>query len=102
VNNATLTRFFAFHFMVPFIVAGIAGLHIVILHGTGRNNPLGVCRITNKIPFHWYFTIKDVAGFIVIVRGLVCLVIFSPNALGEPDNFIIANPLITPPHIVPE
>nr|YP_003433777.1 cytochrome b [Zonosagitta nagae]BAI68168.1 cytochrome b [Zonosagitta nagae] len=102
VDNATLTRFFTFHFMVPFIVAAMAAIHIFFLHTTGSNNPLGVNSDAEKIPFHWYYSIKDVVGFVVMVFFLLSLVLFSPNYLGEPDNFIAANPMVTPPHIVPE
>jgi len=102
VDNATLTRFFTFHFLVPFIVAAIAGIHIFFLHGTGSNNPLGVDSNAEKIPFHWYYRIKDVVGFVVMLTALLGLVLFDPNYLGEPDNFIAANPIVTPPHIVPE
>merc|ERR1711862_968101 len=102
VDNATLTRFFTFHFMVPFIVAAMAAVHIFFLHTTGRNNPLGVNSDAEKIPFHWYYRIKDVVGFVVLLSLLLSLVLFSPNYLGEPDNFIAANPMVTPPHIVPE
>ena len=102
MDNATLTRFFTLHFLVPFIVSALAALHILFLHSTGRNNPLGLASDADKIPFHWYYTIKDVLGFAVIICCLLALVLMSPNALGEPDNFIPANPLVTPPHIVPE
>lgn len=102
VNNATLTRFFTFHFLVPMIVIFLVVLHIIILHRTGRNNPLGVSTSSDKIPFHWYFTIKDMIGFVVLLGLLMCVVLFSPNSLGEPDNFIQADPLVTPSHIVPE
>lgn len=102
VNNATLTRFFTFHFITPIIVAFTVVIHILLLHRTGRNNPLGVNSSSDKVPFHWYFTIKDVVGFIVFLFILLRFVIFIPNLLGEPDNFIIANPIVTPAHIVPE
>jgi len=102
VDNATLTRFFTFHFIVPFIVAAIAGIHIFFLHSTGRNNPLGLNSNPEKVPFHWYYSVKDVVGFVVILFLLLSLVLFDPNYLGEPDNFIAANPMVTPPHIVPE
>jgi len=97
-----LTRFFTFHFIVPFVVSAMAGVHIFFLHSTGRNNPLGINSNAEKIPFHWYYTIKDVVGFIVLLWLLTSLVIFAPNYLGEPDNFIQANPIVTPAHIVPE
>ena len=102
VDNATLTRFFTFHFIVPFIVAAIAGIHIFFLHATGRNNPMGINSDAEKVPFHWYYSIKDVVGFIFIILFLLGLVLLAPNFLGEPDNFIPANPIVTPPHIVPE
>jgi len=87
---------------VPFIITATAGLHIFLLHSTGSNNPLGVNRDAEKIPFHWYYSIKDVVGFVVLLTALLGLVLIAPNYLGEPDNFIAANPLVTPPHIVPE
>ena len=102
VNNATLTRFFTFHFVLPMLIAASVVLHIVLLHSTGRNNPLGVSSNADKVPFHWYFTIKDILGFIIIFIGLLSLVLFNPNLLGEPDNYVVANPIATPAHIVPE
>lgn len=102
VGNATLTRFFAFHFIAPILVAGLVFLHICLLHASGRNNPLGVKASSDKIPFHWYFSIKDLLGFVVLLTFLLLLVFFLPNYLGEPDNFIDANPISTPAHIVPE
>jgi len=102
VDNATLTRFFTFHFITPLIVTAIAISHIILLHQTGRNNPLGITSDGDKIPFHRYFTIKDVVGFVPILSVLFILVLFDPNLLGEPDNYIAANPIITPAHIVPE
>nr|AKS04232.1 cytochrome b [Parasagitta elegans] len=102
VENATLTRFFTFHFLVPFIASAMAGLHIFLLHATGSNNPLGVNSTSDKIPFHWYYSVKDMLGFVVLFSLLFSLVIFAPNYLGEPDNFIAANPMSTPAHIMPE
>jgi len=102
VDNATLTRFFTFHFLVPFIATAIAGLHIFFLHSTGSNNPIGYSSDADKVPFHWYYRIKDVVGFVIIGFALFTVVLIFPNALGEPDNFIPANPIVTPPHIVPE
>ena len=102
VNNATLTRFYSFHFILPLLLAGIVVLHLFILHTTGRNNPLGVSSSTDKIPFHWYFRSKDVVGFLVLFSALLFLVFFWPYITREPDNFIIANPISTPAHIVPE
>ena len=102
VSNATLTRFYTLHFILPMIIAAIVILHIALLHSTGSNNPLGVTSQADKVPFHWYFTIKDLIGFLVIFIGLLGLVLFNPNLLGEPDNYIVANPMSTPAHIVPE
>jgi len=102
VGNATLTRFFAFHFMTPIIAAACVITHIILLHRTGRNNPLGITSDADKVPFHQYFTIKDIVGFIVLLSSLLGVVIFSPYRLGEPDNFVDANPISTPAHIVPE
>ena len=102
VGNATLTRFFAFHFLTPIIVAGVVFLHICLLHATGSNNPLGVNSSTDKIPFHRYFSLKDLLGFVSLLFLLLFLVFFDPNYLGEPDNYIEANPISTPAHIVPE
>nr|ATL15936.1 cytochrome b [Johnius trewavasae] len=102
VDNATLTRFFAFHFLLPFIVAAATLLHLIFLHETGSNNPLGLNSDADKIPFHPYFTYKDLVGFAVLLICLAFLALFTPNLLGDPDNFIPANPLVTPPHIKPE
>lgn len=102
VGNATLTRFFTFHFILPLLVSAMVVLHLFMLHRTGRNNPLGITSSADKIPFHWYFTIKDLTGFVVLITLLLGMVMFNPNLLGEPDNFIEANPMTTPAHIVPE
>lgn len=102
VDKATLTRFFAFHFILPFIVAALAGVHLLFLHETGSNNPSGLNSDTDKIPFHPYYTIKDILGALIIITALSSLVLFSPDILGDPDNYIPANPLNTPPHIKPE
>nr|WNH20762.1 cytochrome b [Onuxodon fowleri] len=102
VDNATLTRFFAFHFLLPFIVAAFSAIHILFLHETGSNNPAGLNSDSDKIPFHPYFSYKDLLGFAILLTGLTTLALFSPNMLGDPDNFTPANPLVTPPHIKPE
>lgn len=102
VDNATLTRFFAFHFLFPFIIAGATVIHLLFLHETGSNNPLGLNSDADKIPFHPYFSYKDLLGFAVLLTALASLALFSPNLLGDPDNFTPANPLVTPPHIKPE
>nr|AFX69404.1 cytochrome b [Pseudoxiphophorus obliquus]AFX69405.1 cytochrome b [Pseudoxiphophorus obliquus]AFX69408.1 cytochrome b [Pseudoxiphophorus obliquus]AFX69409.1 cytochrome b [Pseudoxiphophorus obliquus] len=102
VDNATLTRFFAFHFLFPFIVAAATLVHLVFLHETGSNNPIGLNSNTDKISFHPYFSYKDLLGFVFLLAMLVILSLFSPNLLGDPENFTPANPLVTPPHIKPE
>nr|QTT60878.1 cytochrome b [Potthastia sp. XL1561] len=102
VDNATLTRFFTFHFLFPFIVAAMTMIHLLFLHQTGSNNPLGINSNIDKIPFHPYFSFKDIFGFIVMIMFLLLLTLISPYGLGDPDNFIPANPLVTPPHIQPE
>lgn len=102
VDNATLTRFFTFHFILPFIVLAITIIHLLFLHQTGSNNPIGLNSNTDKIPFHPYFTYKDIVGFIIIIFLLISLILINPNLLGDPDNFIPANPLVTPAHIQPE
>jgi len=102
VDNATLTRFYTLHFILPFLISGTTILHIFYLHATGSNNPLGVTSHSDKVAFHWYYRIKDIFGFAVLIRALCILVLLFPQALGEADNFIPANPMLTPPHIVPE
>uniref|UniRef100_A0A060NR15 Cytochrome b n=2 Tax=Rhodeus TaxID=58326 RepID=A0A060NR15_9TELE len=102
VDNATLTRFFAFHFLLPFVVAAATIIHLLFLHETGSNNPAGLNSDADKISFHPYFSYKDVMGFILMLMALMCLALFSPNLLGDPENFTPANPLVTPPHIKPE
>nr|ABQ01711.1 cytochrome b [Rhodeus uyekii] len=102
VDNATLTRFFAFHFLLPFVVAAATIIHLLFLHETGSNNPAGLNSDADKISFHPYFSYKDLLGFILLLMALTCLALFSPNLLGDPENFTPANPLVTPPHIKPE
>nr|BAK22964.1 cytochrome b [Paedocypris progenetica] len=102
VDNATLTRFFAFHFLFPFVIAAATLIHLLFLHETGSNNPAGLNSDSDKISFHPYFTYKDLLGFIVMLLALTSLALFSPNLLGDPENFTPANPLVTPPHIKPE
>nr|BAP58897.1 cytochrome b [Arnoglossus polyspilus] len=102
VDNATLTRFFAFHFLLPFVVLAATVIHLLFLHETGSNNPTGVSSEADKVSFHPYFSYKDLLGFAALILALVILALFSPNLLGDPDNFTPANPLVTPPHIKPE
>nr|ABC54523.1 cytochrome b [Tampichthys erimyzonops] len=102
VDNATLTRFFAFHFLFPFVIAGATVLHLLFLHETGSNNPAGLNSDADKISFHPYFSYKDLLGFVMMLLALTFLTLFSPTFLGDPENFTPANPLVTPPHIQPE
>nr|AWH13497.1 cytochrome b [Podarcis muralis] len=102
VDNATLTRFFTFHFLLPFLITGTSVVHLLFLHETGSNNPTGLNSNTDKIPFHPYFSYKDLLGAMLIITLLLFLALFLPNLLGDPENFSPANPLVTPPHIKPE
>ncbi len=104
VDNPTLNRFFILHFLLPFLIVGVVLLHLGALHNTGSNNPSGVAMKSKKdsIPFHPYFTIKDMVGFVAFFLIFGYFLFFYPNALGHPDNYIPANPLVTPAHIVPE
>nr|YP_010865979.1 cytochrome b [Cerapanorpa dubia]WGT92264.1 cytochrome b [Cerapanorpa dubia] len=102
VDNATLTRFFTFHFLLPFIVAAMTMIHLLFLHQTGSNNPLGLNSDLDKIPFHPYYTFKDLTGFFILLMILTVLTLLNPYLLGDPDNFTPANPLVTPVHIQPE
>nr|YP_010933595.1 cytochrome b [Ptychadena nuerensis]WKT09038.1 cytochrome b [Ptychadena nuerensis] len=102
VDNATLTRFFTFHFILPFIIAAATMIHLLFLHQTGSSNPTGINSNYDKVPFHAYYTYKDLLGFAIMLGALATLSTFAPNLLGDPDNFTPANPLVTPPHIKPE
>lgn len=102
VDNPTLNRFFSLHFMIPFLIAGAALLHLVFLHDYGSNNPLGINANLDKIPFFTYLAIKDVYALIIFITFFSLFVANAPNLLGHPDNYIEAQPLVTPTHIVPE
>lgn len=102
VDNATLNRFFAFHFLLPFIIAALSMAHLLFLHQTGSNNPLGLNSNSDKVPFHSYYSSKDTFGFILFLFSLILIAFFVPTILGDPENFIPANPLSTPVHIIPE
>jgi quinol-cytochrome oxidoreductase complex cytochrome b subunit len=104
VDDATLKRFFALHYLLPFVIVGVVFLHIWALHVTGSNNPTGVepKGKQDTLPFHPYYTMKDTFGILFFVTIYAAFVFFLPNALGHPDNYIPANPLVTPAHIVPE
>ncbi|YP_008379332.1 cytochrome b (mitochondrion) [Mesoplodon densirostris] len=102
VDKATLTRFFAFHFILPFIILALTMVHLLFLHETGSNNPTGIPSDMDKIPFHPYYTIKDILGALLLILALLMLTLFAPDLLGDPDNYTPANPLNTPAHIKPE
>ncbi len=104
VDNATLNRFYALHYLLPFMILGVVVLHIWALHVTGSNNPAGIEKKTGKdtLPFHPYFTMKDAFGLVVFLLFFAWFLFYIPNYLGDADNYIEANPLQTPAHIVPE
>ena len=104
VDNPTLNRFYSLHFLIPFLIVGIVFFHIVALHKFGSNNPTGIDLHLKKekIPFHPYYTIKDFFGFGIFFIIFSIFIFFIPNVLGHPDNYIPADPLVTPTHIVPE
>nr|Q9TDL9.1 RecName: Full=Cytochrome b; AltName: Full=Complex III subunit 3; AltName: Full=Complex III subunit III; AltName: Full=Cytochrome b-c1 complex subunit 3; AltName: Full=Ubiquinol-cytochrome-c reductase complex cytochrome b subunit [Lagenorhynchus obscurus]AAD54443.1 cytochrome b [Lagenorhynchus obscurus]AAP78887.1 cytochrome b [Lagenorhynchus obscurus]AAP78888.1 cytochrome b [Lagenorhynchus obscurus] len=102
VDKATLTRFFAFHFILPFIITALAAVHLLFLHETESNNPTGIPSNMDMIPFHPYYTIKDILGALFLILALLTLTLFTPDLLGDPDNYTPANPLSTPAHIKPE
>nr|UEP16630.1 cytochrome b [Megalotomus costalis] len=102
VDNATLVRFFALHFILPFIISAMVMIHLLFLHQTGSNNPLGLNSNYDKIPFHPYFSIKDLMGMMITLTGFILLILLEPQLLGDPENYIPANPLVTPVHIQPE
>jgi quinol-cytochrome oxidoreductase complex cytochrome b subunit len=102
VDNATLNRFFSLHYLLPFVILALVLVHIILLHENGSNNPLGIYSIKDKAPFTPYYTVKDIYGIVLFLFLMAFFVFFAPVYLGHPDNFIPANPLVTPTHIVPE
>ena len=103
VNNATLNRFFSLHFVFPFVIAALAMMHLIALHDSaGSSNPLGVSSNYDKVPFHPYFSFKDLITVFLFMWVLSLFVFFIPNALGDSENYVMANPMQTPPSIVPE
>ncbi|MFO1035995.1 MAG: cytochrome b/b6 [Geminicoccaceae bacterium] len=103
VDNPTLNRFFSLHYLLPFIIVAVVFLHILALHQFGSNNPVGIdVAKKDKIPFHPYYSIKDMFGIAVFMLVFALFVFYAPNVLGHADNYIPANPMVTPPHIVPE
>lgn len=102
VGNPTLNRFFSLHYLMPFLIVGLVLIHLSLLHKDGSNNPLGINSNVDTIPFYPYFYVKDLFGFLIFLFVFGVLVFFYPNLLGHSDNYIPANPLVTPAHIVPE
>jgi ubiquinol-cytochrome c reductase cytochrome b subunit len=102
VDNATLNRFFSLHYLMPFVLVGLVGIHLLFLHESLSTNPLGVWFITDKVPLYPYYFLKDLLGVILFFIFFACFLFFMPNLLGHPDNYIPANPMVTPAHIVPE
>lgn len=102
VDNPTLNRFFSLHFTMPFVIVGAVLIHLILLHEVGSNNPLGLTLKTENIPFYPYFYTKDLFGLMVLFLVFFTFVFYYPNTLGHPDNYIEANPMKTPLHIVPE
>ncbi len=104
VDNPTLTRFYALHYLLPFVIVAVVVLHLAALHRFGSNNPLGIDTKgpQDMLPFHPYYTAKDLFGLGVFMIVFALVLFFAPNIFGEPDNYVPANPLATPPHIVPE
>nr|WRY72446.1 cytochrome b [Typhlocyba bilaminata] len=102
VDNATLSRFFSLHFLMPFVILMMSVIHIFFLHSTGSNNPIGLNSNIDKIPFHPYFSIKDIMGVMMILSMLMLVNMAEPYMMSDPDNFINANPMVTPIHIQPE
>jgi len=102
INNATLTRFFSLHYLLPFLITGLIGSHLVLLHTDGSSNPLTLPTTPDKLTFHPYFSYKDAFIFFFVISGFFNLVLYLPNLLGHSDNFLPADPLVTPAHIVPE
>jgi len=102
VDNATLNRFFSLHYLMPFVITGLVLVHLSLLHQSGSNNPLGINKNVDAVSFYPYFYVKDLFAFLILVTVFSFFVFFYPNFLGHADNYIPANPLVTPPHIVPE
>jgi len=102
VGNPTLNRFFSFHYLFPFVISGLAFAHLIVLHNDGSNNPLGVSARNDTLPFHPYFSVKDFYGMSLFLLFFIVFIFWYPNSLGHSDNYIPANSLVTPAHIVPE
>jgi ubiquinol-cytochrome c reductase cytochrome b subunit len=102
VNNATLNKFFSLHFVLPFVITGMVFLHLVLLHNAGSNNPLGISADIKLLNFYPYFYVKDLFSFLIVFFFLIYTISYAPNVFGHPVNYIVADPMVTPAHIVPE
>lgn len=102
VDTPTLNRFFSFHFILPFLLMGLSGAHIIFLHQTGSNNPIGINSDSDRVPFHPYYSTKDLLGYSMALLFFLVLILYAPNLFTDPENFLNANPLLTPIHIQPE
>jgi len=102
VDNATLNRFYSLHYLMPFVITGLVLVHLSLLHTHGSNNPLGINKNVDTVSFYPYFYVKDLFAFLILVAFFSFFLFYYPNALGHSDNYIPANPLVTPAHIVPE
>jgi len=102
VGNPTLNRFFSLHYILPIIIAALSFIHLVLLHLRGSTNPVGTFVNNAKIPFYPYFVLKDALGFLLFSFLFLFVTLYTPNLLGHSDNYILANPIVTPAHIVPE
>jgi len=102
IDNATLNRFFSLHYLCPFLIVAVTLIHLLLLHEMQSSNPLGISSVTDRIPFYPYFYVKDVLGILYFAFVFCIFLFFFPEALNHPDNYIQANPLVTPEHIVPE
>jgi len=102
VGNPTLNRFFSLHYLLPFLIAGLTIIHLSLLHKEGSNNPLGINTNVDTVSFYPYFYVKDLFSFLIFLFIFSFFIFYYPNILGHPDNYIPANSLVTPPHIVPE
>ncbi len=102
MDNATLNRFFSFHYLLPFLIIGFVLIHLIILHQNGSNNPLGISAFSDKISFYPFFIVKDLYSWVFFFIVYFIFVFFDPNSLGHTDNYIEANSMVTPSHIIPE
>lgn len=102
MGNPTLNRFFSLHYILPILIAAVSLIHLILLHMRGSSNPIGTFTSNQKVTFYPYFVLKDAVGFFSFVFVFCIITLYSPNLLGHSDNYILANPIVTPTHIVPE